>query len=150
MKKELLKVTIIAGSLDILAAFCQGYLISKISPSVILQYIASGILGDSAFKGGFGTQLLGLLIHFLIAFACVAGYYFLYPRIKLLRFNWLLSAFFIAVIAWSVTNLAVIPLSRIPSRPIHFSKAWIALAILFFCIGLPISLFAKRFYHKVK
>jgi hypothetical protein len=146
MKKEILKVTAIAGSLDILAAFCQGYLTSKISPSFILQYIASGVFGKSAFEGGLGIQFMGLLFHFIIAFACVTSYYLVYPKIKYLKINWLLNAFIISVVAWTVTNLLIIPLSQIAVTPFNFSKSLIAITILFFCIGLPISFFAKKFY----
>lgn len=146
MKKEIVKITLIAGSLDIIAAFIQGYLTSKISPSIILQYIASGLLGKSAFVGGFGIQFLGLLFHFCIAFSCVSIYYLLYPKLKWLRINWLLSAFLIALVAWGVTNLIIVPLSEIPARQFNLSKFLMAFLILLFCIGLPISFFAKRFY----
>ena len=148
MKKEILKVTAIAGSLDILAAFCQGYLTSKISPSILLQYIASGVFGKSAFEGGLSIQFVGLLFHFIIAFACATSYYLVYPKIKFLKINWLLNALIIAVVAWTVTNLVIIPLSQIPARSFNFSKSLIAITILFFCIGLPISFFAKKYYSE--
>lgn len=150
MTKEILKVTAIAGTLDIIAACVQAYLTSNIGPSVILQYIASGLVGKSAFTGGFGIQFLGLFIHYFIAFTCVSIYYFLYPKLKLKKINWIINAAMIAVVAWSVTTLIVVPLSKIPFKTLHFSKSLIAISILFFSIGLPISFFAKRFYQRNK
>ena len=149
MKKEILKVTAIAGTLDIIGACVQAYLAAKISPSVILNYIASGLLGKSAANGGFGTQLLGLLIHYCITFFCVLIYYLLYPKLKLYKINWILNALMIAVVAWVVTALIVVPLSQIPFRTPHFLKSLLAITILFFTIGLPISFFAKRYYQNI-
>jgi hypothetical protein len=39
-----------------------------------------------------------------------------------------------------------VPLSKITPPPFNFTKALIAVSILYCCIGLPISFFAKRFY----
>ncbi len=150
MKKYILKTTLIAGSLDILAAFIQGYLNYKIMPSIILQYIASGVFGQSAFTGGFGMQLWGLFFHFVIAFACTASYFLLYPKFAFLKKNWLVNSVLIALVAWAVTNLVIVPMSKIPNHPFNFSKAFIAFTILFFFIGLPISYFAKKFYDNKK
>ena len=62
----------------------------------------------------------------------------------------IVNAVLIAVVAWVVTNLIIIPLSKIPNHPFSFSKALIALIILIFSIGLPISYFAKKFYGRQK
>lgn len=150
MTKELLKVTAIAGTLDIIAACVQAYLTSKTSPAIILQYIASGLLGKPAFSGGSGIQLLGLFIHYFIALSCVLIYYLLYPKLKMNKINWILNAILIALVAWIVTTFILVPLSQIPFKPPHFLKSVIAISILFFSIGIPISFFAKKFYGKKK
>ncbi len=41
----------------------------------ILQSIASGLLGASAFQGGPQTAALGALLHFFIALVAAAVYY---------------------------------------------------------------------------
>jgi hypothetical protein len=40
--------------------------------SSVFQYIASGVLGVSAFAGGIATALLGVLFHYLISIV-IAG-----------------------------------------------------------------------------
>jgi hypothetical protein len=50
---------LIAGTLDILAAFIQSGL-RGVTPMRVLQAIASGLLGADSFQGGFATAALGL------------------------------------------------------------------------------------------
>jgi uncharacterized membrane protein YagU involved in acid resistance len=147
MWKQILKTTLIAGSLDITAACTQAWLVkSTTTPGIVLKYIASGVFGKDAFTGGTGMMLFGLLMHFLIAFACTLIYFLLYPKIKLLRWNIFLSSLLIAIIAWTVTTRLVVPMSQIKPAPFNLIKAITAVSILYFCIGLPISYFTKRFY----
>src|SRR4030095_10491466 len=63
-----------AGALDILDAFIV-FGLRGASPIRILQSIASGLLGASAFKGGMATAALGLVLHFFIACSAAAVYY---------------------------------------------------------------------------
>ena len=148
MWKQILKTTIIAGFLDITAACLQAWLAKSITPDIVLKYIASGVFGKDAFAGAAGFILFGLLVHFLIVFACTIVYFLAYPKLKLLHKNILLSAIFVAVIAWAVTTQLIVPLSKIVPPPFHFTKAIIAIAILYCCIGLPVCFFAKRYFSK--
>jgi hypothetical protein len=65
---------LIVGTLDILSAFMialsRGSTVTR-----LLQFIASGLLGPQAFQGGAGTAVLGLTLHFFIAFTLVAVFY---------------------------------------------------------------------------
>ena len=81
MWKQIFKATLWAGSLDILAAFLNSYLRNKTSPGIVLQYIASGVLGEEAFSGGYATMAIGLFFHFMIAFSCTALFFVLFPRL---------------------------------------------------------------------
>lgn len=148
MWKQILKTTLIAGCLDITAACLQAWFTKSITPDIVLKYIASGVFGKAAFSGGTGFLLFGLFIHFIIAFACTLIYFLAYPKLKLLHKNILLSALFVAVIAWAVTTRLIVPLSKIASAPFNLTKALIAIAILYCCIGLPVCFFAKRYYNK--
>jgi len=150
MWKQIFKTTLIAGSLDIIAACTQAWLAQGTKPEIVLKYIASAVFGKDAFSGGTGMILSGLLFHFIIAFACTLVYFLLYPKIKLLRWNIFFSSLLIAVIAWTVTTRLIIPLSQIKQPPFDLTKALIAVSILYVCIGLPVSYFAKRFYSVQK
>jgi hypothetical protein len=148
MWKQIFKATVIAGCLDITAACIQAYLSKAVTPDILLKFIASGVFGKDAFSGGIEFMLFGLLVHFLIVFACTLTYFLVYPKLKLLHKNILLSALFVALIAWAVTTRLIIPLSKIQTPAFNFTKALIAISVLYFCIGLPITFFAKRFYNK--
>ena len=148
MWKQIFKVTLIAGVLDICAACIQAYLSHGVMPSFILKYIASGAFGKSAFDGGIGMMLLGLLFHFIIAFACTAIFFLLYPKTEWLHASIILNSILIAFVAWGITNLLILKMSRIPDRPIHLVPSFIAIGILVITIGLPLSVFAKKYYGK--
>jgi hypothetical protein len=47
-------------------------------------------------------------------------------------------------------NLVVLPLSNAAALPFKTKGIIIGILILMFCIGLPISLFAHRYYSKKK
>ena len=135
-----------AGFLDITAACTQYYIKTGKGPGGVLRYVASGVFGKKAFAGGTGMAVWGLFFHFIIAFSLTIFFFWLYPKIRWLRKNIVLSGLLYGVFAWLVTNLFIIPLSRVPSVPFVLSKAIIAALILMACIGLPISLMANKHY----
>ncbi|CAN5844328.1 hypothetical protein BH11BAC4_BH11BAC4_09270 [soil metagenome] len=146
MKKAIFTAALIAGTLDILAAFIQSYLMADVMPSTVLKYIASGVFGKPAFSAGAEMIILGLLFHFIIAFACTFSYFLFYPKLNFLKQHWLFGSILIAIIAWAIPNWIIIPMSHISKYSFQFSKAFIAITILFFCVGIPIAYSAHKFY----
>jgi hypothetical protein len=149
MKKfqQILRIAFIAGTLDIIAACASAYLQKGTLPRIVLKYIASGVLGQAAFKAGTGVMLLGLLFHFIIAFACTAVFFLIYPKFEFLKKSVLLNAVFIGVIAWVVTTQMVIPMSEISKTPFNLAAAIRAVIILIVCIGFPVSYATKKYYQ---
>lgn len=145
MWKQIYKTTIIAGTLDILAAFVQAYITNKVSPGIVLKYIASGAFGDKAFVGSFDMIFAGLVFHFTIAFACTSIFFLLYPKLKFLHHKVLLNSIIIAIIAWITTTQVIMPLSKIDPPIFHLVKELRAITILIVCVGLPIAYSAKKF-----
>src|ERR1043166_6809794 len=80
--KTIAWVGLLAGSLDILSAFVQAYLVRGTKPVVVLQYIASAAVGKTAFSGGWEMPLLGLLFHFIIAYSFTALFFVIFPNVK--------------------------------------------------------------------
>lgn len=148
MWKSIYTTALIAGTLDILAAFLQAYFTSGILPNTILKYIASGVFGEAAFTGGLEMVLLGLLFHYIIAFACTATFYWAYPKLSILKYNILLNAIAIGVLAWIATTQLIVPISKIDPSPFDLEKALVAVLILIFCIGLPIAYRANQYYKQ--
>src|SRR6187455_3597011 len=75
---------LIVGTMDITSAIVltlfRGGTIMR-----LMQFIASGLLGKSAFQGGRATAALGLALHFLIAFGLVTVFYFASRKLAILR-----------------------------------------------------------------
>lgn len=144
MRKRIFITGLIAGTLDIIGACLLSYIIRGTLPSRVLKYIASGVFGKDAMNGGTLMMGMGLLFHYLIAFSCTIIFFWCYWRLEFLKRSVLLNAILIALVAWAVTNLVIIPLSRIHPAPFNLVSAGRAVAILILCIGLPISISATK------
>jgi hypothetical protein len=142
-------VSLLAGTLDILAAVIQTLVLGG-SPVKMLQYIASGVFGAESFSGGNSFAVMGLAFHYVIALIWTSIYFLLYPKIKILSKNWVLSGLFWGLFIWGIMNLVVLPLSNVPQSAWNTPRAIIALLILIGAMGLPISYLAYRFYSNDK
>jgi hypothetical protein len=140
---------LLAGTLDILAAVIQTLVLGG-RPVKMLQYIASGVFGTESFSGGGSFAIIGLVFHYVIALIWTSIFFLLFPKIKILSKNWVLSGLFWGLLIWAAMNLVVLPLSNVPQSPWNTSRAIIALLILIVAMGLPISYLAHRFYSNDK
>jgi uncharacterized membrane protein YagU involved in acid resistance len=138
---------LIAGTLDITYAIVFSYLRSGTSPAVILQSVASGLLGADSFKGGSATAALGLFLHFLIAYIWAAVYYFASRKLDVLIRAAVVCGLLYGVGIYVVMNYVVIPLSAVPPRtgPRPLLVFVTGLLVHMFFIGLPIALAARRY-----
>jgi len=144
---QILKAGLLAGLLDILAAFANFYIKTGKNPVVILKFIASGVFGDSAFSGGTGMTILGLLIHFIIALLFATFFFTAVARILPVNSSKLLTGILYGLFIWLVMNLIIVPLSSAPKLPFNITDAALNAAILIVCVGLPIS---YSYYSSVK
>ena len=67
--------------------------------------IAAGLLGRQAFHGGAGTYILGVLLHFFIAFSAAAVYYAASRRLEFLVEHPLVCGLFYGAAVEEVMNL---------------------------------------------
>jgi hypothetical protein len=134
----------IAGVLDILAAFAV-YAARGVRPVTILQSIASGLLGASAFQGGAGTAALGLALHFLIATTAACVYVLASLKLPaLVRSPWTFGPLY-GIAVYAFMAFVVVPLSAVAKRPFSPGLAAVILLVHVACVGLPIALTARRF-----
>jgi hypothetical protein len=132
-----------AGALDALDALTF-FGLRGISPIRIFQHIASGLLGRASFSGGLKTVLLGLVLHFLIAFIIATVYYgasLVLPTLIRHPFVW---GPIYGIVAYFVMNRVVIPLSAASHGPVSLPVLINGLLIHALGIGLPIALFARQ------
>jgi hypothetical protein len=129
----------LAGALDLLQAFI---LFGAKVPLVI----AAGLLGRQAFHGGAGTYVLGVVLHFFIAFSAAAVYYGASRRLVFLREHPLVCGLFFGAAVEEVMNLIVLPLSALHAKgPYTLHDLILGLLVHMFVVGLPISFSVRRF-----
>ena len=111
----------------------------------LLQTIASGAFGPSAFQGGRTTATAGLFFHFFIALAATSIYFAGSRKLLFLLEHPLLSGLLYGTVVHLVMSRIVVPLSAAPKRVFSakaFLTQWI-IHILF--VGLPIALVVGHF-----
>lgn len=130
------------GVLDLLDAFVF-FGLRGVPPLRILQSIASGVLGRSAFQGGLATGLLGLGLHFGIATTIVAWYYFVsrWNRTLVTR-PWLWGPLYGLVVYFVMYDI-VLPLSAAAIAPRPPIVIWNGLLIHVVGVGIPSALAAR-------
>jgi hypothetical protein len=134
---------LIVGAMDITSAFIiaisRGSTVTR-----LLQFVASGLIGQKAFEGGAATAALGLGLHFVIAFSLVTVFYGASRRLPFLRRQAVTSGLIYGLIVFGVMNLIVLPLSA--AKPKHtLTGDLIQIGIHMFVIGLPTALLVRRF-----
>lgn len=145
---SILITTFVAGSLDILLAFLNAWLSNAVTPTRVLQYIASGYFGSEAFAGGPRMAGWGLLFHYLVAFSFTTTFFFLFAKNNFLARHKVLTAIGYGLLIWIVMNLLVLPMSRVPvskMEPVAIIKG---MAILILAMGLPLVFFSSMYRKK--
>ena len=134
--------TLVVGALDLLDAVVF-FGLRGATPIRILQSIASGLLGRSAFSGGVAAAALGVALHFLIAFLIVATYMLASRRIGALTRAPIWSGLAYGVVVYLVMNLVVVPLLAAARSPFSWPVVINGIVIHMLGVGLPSGLFAS-------
>lgn len=148
--KTIAWVGLLAGTLDITFACINAFISRSTRPIIVLKYIAGGFFGKEAFTGGAEMTIVGLLFHYLIAYSFTAFFFWIYPSVKFLSKNVVLTAIVYGIFIYVVMDLIILPFTRVPKIVFHLDKALLAAIILIVAIGLPLSIVAKRFYYRKK
>lgn len=130
----------LAGTLDICAAFLNSFIRSGTKPIIVLQYIASGVLGQNSFSMGWVSGAAGLLFHFIFVTVWTLLFFLVYPRLGILYQNKVVIGIVYGLFIWLVMNLVVVPLSHTPEIPFQISHVILGIIYVILCVGLPISI----------
>lgn len=133
----------VAGVLDALDGVVAYYLHAGLNPIQVLQFIASGALGESAFKGGLPTAAAGAFFHFLIAIVAAAVYCLASTRIRALHAAWVPCGLAYGVWVWVFMNLLVLPLSKVAPSPFNLAMTINGVVGHAVLVGLPIAYFSR-------
>lgn len=144
-RRALLLGTLTVGILDIVDALAF-FGMRGVPPLRILQAIASGLVGsDAAVAGGVGMAVLGLVLHFLIAFLVVFIFYRASLKVPILTRYPVVFGVLYGVVVYFIMTLVIVPASAIhairalPSLPVLVN----GLLIHAFGVGIPAALFSR-------
>lgn len=138
---------LVAGILDAVDAVIAYGILGQ-NPVQVLQYVASGILGNSAYAGftasGIGNAGLGAALHFFIAFVVAAVYYAGALKAPILSRRPVASGLLFGASVFLLMTFVVLPNSNVTKNPFSlglFLNGIIGHALF---VGLPIALYATR------
>jgi hypothetical protein len=135
---------IICGALDGLSAVGLNAL-SGSTPTRLFQYIASGLLGPSAFSRGLSSAALGVLLHLSVALGAAAVYYAASRYAPFLNDHAILAGALFGVAVHLFMTFAVVPLSAIGARRFVWSGFLSLLVIHVIVVGPSIALTVRHF-----
>ena len=140
---------LLVGTLDISGAIINYTLEGRKNPEIIFQYIASAAFGKTkAYSGGTGMMVMGGVFHYLIAYSFTIFFFLVYPSIKLLWRNRILTGILYGAFIWCVMNLIIVPITLSHKLPVFNTRALIQMMILIVAIGIPLSFIAHWYYGK--
>ena len=149
-RNSFLRTTVIGGLiLGMLHLIIQSWLVFSLleqNPFIsVLQYVASGAMGNAAFTGGPATALLGLVLDFLMT-TIMAGVFILSAdQIPLLRSHVIPGSLLYGFGVFIVMNFIVLPLSAAP--PLPAPPMWLFIEMILehvLLIGLPLGILVRR------
>jgi hypothetical protein len=112
-----------------------------VSPRLVLQSIASGVMGRAAYSGGTATVLLGIAFHLLIS--CVAALLYVIAAERwagLRRHPWLAGIAY-GTVVFAVMRWIVVPLSAVAyKQSTDWSMFAISLTVHILGFGIPVAL----------
>lgn len=133
-----LAVGVLDGAFAIIRAAWKG-----VSAERVLQSIAAGLLGRSAYEGGTATALAGAGLHFFIAGTVVLTYFLASRRLGVLTDRPYLAGAVYGTGVFVVMNFVVIPLSALSVGPRSLGQMIPGILIHIFGVGLPAALAAR-------
>jgi hypothetical protein len=112
-----------------------------VSPRLVLQSIASGLLGRQAYKGGAATVLLGIALHLLISIVAALLYVLASNRWGGLRRRpWLVGIAY-GTVVFAVMRWIVVPLSRVAyTQSTDWGMFATSLVVHIVGFGIPVAL----------
>ena len=135
---------LLGGALDLLFAVSFAAY-NGAAPNRVVQAIASGLLGNDAFSGGGGVEVLGLVCHFGLSVLWAAFFAAVAWRIPALSRRPLLAGIGFGLVVFVCMRLVVLPLSAYP-RPVTFKPLATVLDLLshMLLFGTPIAVVVGR------
>jgi hypothetical protein len=145
IKEPILTGTIVAGTLDISAAFLVEWSRGGRGPADVLRVVASGPLGDGAREAGLLGALAGLVIHYGLMAAMVTVFVLAARAAPALLRHPVVIGLAYGSLLYIVMYWAVLPMRWPAIHPVTRPyDALLALSFHMLLVGVPIALIAAR------
>ncbi|WP_093220881.1 hypothetical protein [Sphingomonas sp. NFR15] len=142
--RGLVLATAVSGTLLLLAGFA-GAIWSGGSPLAMLTHIASGVIGDAAWRGPVIGPLLGLLVHFVLIGVIVNLYVIAVVRVPALSRRWRLGGVVFGALAWMVLAVIASPRDWPPAfLALTSREAGVQILLHILLLGLPSAALLRR------
>lgn len=149
-RNSFLRTTVIGGLiLGMLHLIIQSWFVYSFlekTPFIsVLQYVASGAMGNAAFTGGLATALLGLVLDFFMTTVMAFVFILSVDRIPLLRRHLIPGSLLYGFGVFIVMNFIVLPLSAAPTLPAP--PMWLFIEMILehiLLIGLPLGILMRQ------
>jgi uncharacterized membrane protein YagU involved in acid resistance len=107
--------------------------------------IAGGLVGKDALHKSVGLYILGLCIHYFIAFSAAAVYCLASRKLDFLRAHFFVCGVFYGIGVWVFMNLVVLPLSAYHAMgPYTYRGLVQGILAHIVLIGLPIAISLRK------
>ena len=145
--KAVMLTWLFVGAMDLTAAYISQWVKTGKFADKMLYYIAGGVMGlDKSMQGGNWVALLGLCVHFTIAFCATLFFFCIFPKVKLLWFDkWVVGTFY-GVFVNIIVGLVIRWFTPLRAAPFVLANVVVAWFILAIALGIPIAYNAYRFY----
>lgn len=140
MSRQSLSAILVGGLAAGIGDTLLAVLMYRVSPVVVYQAVAAGLLGRESFRGGLATAALGMALHFFIAATAAAAFVTAATRLRPLVDAAVPCGLAFGFAVYFFMKQIVVPLSA--ARPIAFT--WSGLFGHALLVGLPIALVARR------
>jgi len=147
MLRPIALATLVAGTLDILAATGLTLFYARRSVAGMLRGVASGPFPAATDWGAQGAAL-GLAVHFTLMAIMVAVYFFAAARWRPLWQKPLLWGLLYGLATYVVMNLIVVPLRFEGAFPPSPRSVFTQLFCHIVLVGLPVALIAARHFRR--
>ena len=135
---------LIGGAIDITYA-CTFTVIRGGTAQRVLQFVASGVLGQDSFQMGWQSAAFGLLCHFTIAFGAAVTYYLASRKLRFLIESGRLWGVIFGVGIFYFMEFVVVPLSNAPPYHPKGAALYLGLLVHMFGIGTPIAWSVRKY-----
>jgi hypothetical protein len=132
------------ATLDLLYACSFWALLRHVPPTHVMQYIASGALGQAAFAGGMATAMLGVAFHYAIATTMVLACSLVGRRHRELLRHPVRYGLPYGLLLWVVMTYVVVPLSQAQPSAKPLPLAVATNFLMHLLLGVLCAWFARR------